>query len=177
MKKIFRKATWLRQGKMTLSAYRFLAFAILVLIMVTVVVNRWIMGLVGFNQEDRSLSVKFEPKVVQHELVPAEPEQYRLTASDPFDFSLTQRDWDSRIGQVLNKSDLPSRPTLSAKEYQQKLQMVNRRIKQTERIVRTRANDLKAKQDLQTLYMLKATLVHAGFREETMPAVKRKKGK
>lgn len=92
-----------------------------------------------------------------------DPAAFGIQATPKEQMPHTQNDWDAHIKATLVETNAIEQmdhinTQLSAKEYQNRLALINERIKEHEKIVRENPSDEAAAKRLQNLYMLKSTL-------------------
>ncbi len=132
-------------------------FAVLLIVGVFVT-NRWVRSTAENFVPSKGAVEKFVPKAAQHLLVPEDPRKYQVQVYKPKDVSLTQIDWNNRAQQLTPISQGAARTKQDAKALQLKIQTLDRQIKNYEKLARRNPSDYKIKENLQTLYMLRATL-------------------
>ncbi len=105
------------------------------------------------------------PKSVgRHTLDPDDPARFGILVQKEGQVK-TQSQWDIDMDRVLIRSQVPiqkapafAQTKVTAKEFQKKMQLVNERITQCERLAANDPSNEEARQKLQTFYMLKSTL-------------------
>ena len=144
----------------------FMALTVL-LIVGTFFVNRWIMSSVErLGSLDKMPSTVFEPRAAQHSLTPDDLKKFHILSSGKHDLTLTQKDWDSRMARIMQNSSPDVKMKEGARDISRKLKVIDRQIKYYEQLAKTKSADFKARENLQTLYMLRATLLAVQNKEK-----------
>lgn len=170
IKSLLRKVkpgTGRRRRKLRQISYTFTRFPGLVVILSILLIigvflaNKWIRSAVEALEPSKTGIAEFIPKVPQHALVPEDPKKYHMQKYKPGDLSLTQQDWNIRISQLAQNLTQAPKTKQEEADIHRRIQALDRQIKYCERMVRRNPSDYKIKEDLQTLYMLRATLSSA----------------
>ncbi len=104
----------------------------------------------------------FLQKPEDNVLIPADPAQYSIEVITDKELSLSQDQWDANIKTVLLhlKTSLPMEGKgKTPKELKERLNRINRQIKDLERINRKGSGGQTDEIKLQSLYILKSSLI------------------
>ena len=134
-----------------------LAVLFAIFIVVFFKANKWIRSAVEI-MVPTPVAEKYMPKTPQHTLILDDPEKYHMQKYKPGDLTLTQHDWNSWVEQLTLGTKRVPKTKKEEVALLRRIQALDRQIKYTEKISRRSPTDYKIKEDLQQLYMLRATL-------------------
>ena len=122
----------------------------------------------GTGVKEDEISAPDVPAVANNPLTPDDPAQYGIIVQKPENLPHNQNQWDIHMKKVLVQSKTLDRMEnkkafeevqKSPEEFQKRLQIIDARIKNYETMVQDNPSDEEAQEKLQTLYMLRSTLM------------------
>ena len=119
------------------------------------------------TDKDRDSKENFIEENSQYHVKPSDPAQYNIKIQGQYDIPLTEQQWEYKMRQGLagaRGSERSSQQILQGikktpEEIEQQIADLDVQIKEFDAISLNNPADQKAREKLQTLYMLKATLM------------------